>query len=153
MRHKNFDWKLRWAPSYAWKFSFKEFFWNTKVFSNKTFRYSETKTSTENRDTPPLLSIKYFSLPEIFWNTEWFPGEVFSVLWDEKIFDKTVMPPPPLLCMKIFDTRILSKHRRVLLRILSALWNKDFSTVFNDIPFLFIKFCDGRNFQEHRSLP
>ena len=51
---------------------------------------------------PPLLSIKYFSIPEIFWNTEWFPGEVFSVLWDEKIFDKTVMPPP-LLCMKIFD--------------------------------------------------
>ena len=41
-------------PSYAWKFSIKEFFWNnTKVFSNEMFRYSETKTSMENLDTPP----------------------------------------------------------------------------------------------------
>ena len=43
---------------------------------------------------PPLLSIKIFSLPEIFRNTEWFPGEVFSVLWDKKIFGKTVKVPP-----------------------------------------------------------
>ena len=41
-------------PSYAWKISMKEFFWNnTKVFSNEMFRYSEIKTSTENLDTPP----------------------------------------------------------------------------------------------------
>ena len=85
--------KKPWCPpSYAWKFSIKEFFWNTKAFSNEIFRYIETKTSTENRDNP--LSIKYFSLPEIFWNTEWLPGEVFSVLWDKKIFDKTVKLPP-----------------------------------------------------------
>ena len=46
------------APSYARKFSIKEFFWNNKVFSNEIFPYSETKTSTENLDTPPnpLLS-------------------------------------------------------------------------------------------------
>ena len=31
-------------PSYAWKISMKEFFWNnTKVFSNEMFRYSEIK--------------------------------------------------------------------------------------------------------------
>ena len=83
------------SPSYAWKFSIEEFFWNTKLFSNEIFRYSETKTSTENRNPPhALLSIKYFSLPEIFWNTEWFPGEVFSVLWDKENFDKTVKLPP-----------------------------------------------------------
>ena len=40
-------------PSYAWKFSIKVF-WNTKLFSNEIFRYSGTKTSTENRDTRPL---------------------------------------------------------------------------------------------------
>ena len=122
------------------------------MFSNEIFRYSETKTSTENRDTPPpLLSIKYFSLPEIFWNTEWFPGEVFSVLWDKKNFS-TKPWSFPLLCLKIFDTRILSKHRRVLLRILSALWDKDFSTDFSDIPFLCIKFFATRNFLIHRSV-
>ena len=58
----------------------------------------------------------------------------------------------PLLCLKLFDTRILLKHRRVLLRILSALWEKDFSTEFSDIPFLCIKFCDARNFLKHRSV-
>ena len=85
-----------WCPpsSYAWKFSIKEFFWNTKVFSNEIFRYSETKTSTENRDSSPPLIHKIF-LPTR--NTEWFPGEFFSVLWDEKNFDKTVKLPPSLL--------------------------------------------------------
>ena len=46
---------------------------------------------------------------------------------------------PPLLCLKKFDTRILSKRRKVLLRILSAQWDKEFSTEFSDIPFLCIK--------------
>ena len=58
----------------------------------------------------------------------------------------------PLLCLKLFDTRILSKHRNVLLRILSALWNKNFSKEFSDIPFLCIKFFDRRNFLKHRSV-
>ena len=53
--------KKPWCPpSYAWKFSIKEFFWNTKVFSNEIFRYSETKTSTKNRDTLPHLLSKLF---------------------------------------------------------------------------------------------
>ena len=82
------------APSHVWKFSIKEFSWNTKVFSNEIFRYIMKKTSTESCDTPPLLSIKYFSLPATFWNTEWFPGEVFSVLWEKQFFDETVKLPP-----------------------------------------------------------
>ena len=90
------------APSYAWKVSIKFFFlkhqsvlqWNILVQWDKNF-------STENRDTsPPLLSIKIFSLPEIFWNTEWFPGEVFSVLWDKKIFDKTMKGWSPSFAWK-----------------------------------------------------
>ena len=93
-------------PSYAWKFSMKEFFWNTKVFSNEIFRYSETKTSTENRDTPPPpLSIKYFSLPEIFWNTEWFPGEVFSVQWDKKNREASLLPLETFRYQNSFETQ------------------------------------------------
>ena len=101
---------------------------------------------------PPPSSIKFFYLPEIFWNTEWFSGEVFSVLWDKKKFWQN-REASPLLCLKIFDTRIISKHRSVLLRILSALWDKIFSTEFSDIPLLCIKFCDTRNFLKHRSVP
>ena len=45
----------------------------------------------------------------------------------------------PFLCLKLFDTRNLPKHRRVLLGILRALWDKDFSTEFSDIPSLMHK--------------
>ena len=82
--------------SYAWKFSKKDFFLDHKVFFKEKFRYSATKTLTENCYTS-LLSIKCFSLPQIFWNTEWFPGEVFSVLWEKKVFEKTWGFPPLLL--------------------------------------------------------
>ena len=127
-------WDKRCPRTYAWKFSIKEFFWNTEVFSNEIFWYSETKNfDGKSWYPPPLLFIKFFSLPEIFWNTEWFPGEAFPVLWDKKN-SRQNREASPLLCLKIFDTRILSKHRSVLLRILSALWDKNFSTEFSDIP-------------------
>ena len=110
VRQKKFRIKP-WCPvhSYPWKISIKEFFWNTKVFSIELLRYSETKTSTENDDTPPPFTNKKISLPESFWNTEWFPGEVFSVLWDKNFFDKIVKLPPPLLetlrCQNSFETQ------------------------------------------------
>ena len=100
-------------PSYGWKFSIKKNFWNTKVFSNEIFWYSETKTFRRKIviPPPPLLSIENFSLPEIFWNTaqksslaKFFrPCEVKKIRQNREA--------SPLLCSKIFDTRILSKHR------------------------------------------
>ena len=63
-------------PSYAWKFSTKDFLWNTKVFSNEIFRYSVTKTSTENRDTPPLIH-KIFFPPRNFLNHRMVPWRSF----------------------------------------------------------------------------
>ena len=44
------------SPSYAWNFSIIEFFWNTKMFSNEIFGYTET----ENRDTTPLIHKIFF---------------------------------------------------------------------------------------------
>ena len=99
--------------------------WNISVQQDKNF-------SAENRDIP-LLSIKFFSLPEIFWNTEWFPGDVFSVPRDNKIFRQN-RESSSLLCLKFFDTRILSNSRRVHLRMLSALWDNNFWKEFSDIP-------------------
>ena len=81
-------------PSYAWKFSIEEFFWNTKMFSNEIFRYSETKKfSTEFSDIRFLCikfcdtrnSLKHQSLPQrnfsifrycvtkSFWRRRWYP--------------------------------------------------------------------------------
>ena len=140
-------------PLRCMKFYDKKIFLNTKVFSNEMFWYSETKPFRRKIVMPPsLLSIKIFFLPEFFCNTEWFPGELFSVLWDKKNFRQN-REASPLLCLKIFNSRVLSKHRSVLLRILCALWDKNFSTEFSDIPFLCIKFCDTRNFLKHRTSP
>ena len=134
-------------------FSIPEIFWKTEGFLYKAFRFSPVRQKLLDGKSwypHPLLSIKFFSLPEIFWNTEWFPGEVFSVLWEKK---STKPWSFPLLWLKVFDTRILSKHRSVLLRILSALWDKNVSAEFSDVPFSCIKFCDTRNFLKHRGVP
>ena len=150
---KNFDKTVMPPPLLCMKIFDKRIFlkhqnflqWNILVQSDKNF-------STGNRDTPPpLLSIKYFSLQKfskhrmVPWRSFFGPLEIKIFLTKPWIF--------PFLCLKNFDTRILSKHRRFLLRILSALWDKNFSTDFNDIPFLCIKFWDTRNFLKHRSVP
>ena len=100
---------------------------------------------------PPLLSIKYFSLPEIFWNTEWFPGEVFSVLWDKKVFDKTVKLPPSFAWN--FSIPEIFRNTEEFSYEFYRQWDKDFSTEFSDIPIFCIKICDARNFLKHRSVP
>ena len=83
-------------PSYAWKFSIKEFFWNTRVFSNEIFRYSETKTSTENCDTPPPL-MQTFSIPEIFATVKDSPTKFFGTVRQKKFRRKVLILPPPLI--------------------------------------------------------
>ena len=80
-------------PSYAWKFSIKEFFWNTKVFSNEIFRYIETETSTENRDTPSL--IQTFSVPEITATVMDSPMEIFGTVRQKICDGKSWNSPPP----------------------------------------------------------
>ena len=90
-------------PSYAWKFSIEEFFWNTKVFSDEIFRYSETKTLTENRDTPPSL-IQTFSVPEINETLKDPPLRKFSALWDKK-FSRENLDTSPLSYPNFFGTR------------------------------------------------
>ena len=86
--------KPRCPPILCMKIFDKRSFLKPKCSPMKYFGTERQKLRRKIVIPPPLLSIKYFSLPEIFWNTEWFPGEVFSVLWDEKIFDKNVKPPP-----------------------------------------------------------
>ena len=137
------------ALSHGWKFSIKEFFWSTKVFSNQIFWFSMTKTSTENRDTP-LLSIKNFSLPATFWNTEWFPGEVFSVLWEKQNSDKTVKLPPSFAwhfsIPEIFRNTEVYRHwdtKKIRQKIL----------ILPPSPLLPINFFDTRKFLEQRRVP
>ena len=94
-------------PSYALKFSIKEFFWSTKVFSNEIFQYSETKTPTENRDTAPPL-IQTFSIPEIIGTIKDSPTKIFGT--ETKKFSTENLDTPPLLLSKFFRDQKLVKH-------------------------------------------
>ena len=120
-------------PSYAWKISMKEFFWNnTKVFSNEMFRYSEIKTSTENLDTPPPPPlIQIFSVPEIKETLKDPPYENFSALWDKKFSTENCDTP---IMHKIFRYPKFSETLKGCPRNFSALWDKKFSTENCDTP-------------------
>ena len=139
------------APSHGWKFSIKEFFWNTKVFSNQIFRFSMTKTSTENRDTPPppLIHKKFFPTSN-FLKHRMVPWRSFFGPVRETKFRQN-REACPLLCLKFFDTRNLSKHRS-----LSALKDKKISKENLDSsppPLLSINFFDTGNFVKQRRDP
>ena len=118
-------------PSYAWKFSIKEFFWNNlKVFSNEMFRYSETKTSTENLDTPPPPPlIQTFSVPEISETLKDSPRRKFSALWDKNFSTENLeTPPPPPLIQTFSMPEINETLKDSPLPNFSALWDKKIST-------------------------
>ena len=81
--------------SSSWKFSIKEFFWSTKVFSNEIFQYSETKTPTENRDTPPPPHpYPNFFDTRNYCNNKRFPYKIFRH-WDKKFSTESLDTPPP----------------------------------------------------------
>ena len=90
------------APSSSWKFSIKEFFWSTKVFSIEIFQYSETKIPTENRDTPPPL-IQTFSIPEIIATIKDSPTKFFDS--ETKNFRRKILIHPPFFSPNFFGTR------------------------------------------------
>ena len=92
-------------PSYAWNFSIKEFFWNTKVFSNEIFWYSE-KNFDGKSGYPP-------SYPNSFDTRNYCNRKVrkISALWDENFSTENLeTPPPPLLSINFFATGNFLKH-------------------------------------------
>ena len=82
----------------------------------------------------PLLSINFFWYQKVSGKQKGSCTKLFVwVMWD-KSSDKTLMPPPPLLCMKIFDKRIFLKQQSILLWNISVQRDKKFSTENLDTP-------------------
>ena len=79
-------------------------------FLYEIFRHCETKFSTQNRDIT-LWSLKSFETRK-YWHTDRFPYEVFRHC-QTKCFDRKSwsFPPPALLFLSFFETRIFQKHR------------------------------------------
>ena len=117
--------------------------WNFSVQWDKNF---------DGKSWYPPLVYKIFSPTRIFLKHRMVPWRSFFRSCEIKEFS-TKPWSFPLLCLKLFDTWTLPKHRSVLLRFLSILWDKDFSPEFSDIHFLCIKFYNARNFLKHRSVP
>ena len=107
VRQKIFD-KNMMPPSYASEFLMSEFFETQKGSLTNSFGTVKQRKTTENSDIP--LCIKLFDTRNFLkhWRD---PLRSFSVLWDKKIFDKAMMPPP-LPCMQIFDTKIFFETQK-----------------------------------------
>ena len=86
------------------------------MFSNEIFRCSETKTSTENRDTappplpppPPPPSYSNFFDTRNYCNSKGFPYGNFRH-WDKKFSTENLDTPPPLPLIQTFSVPEISE--------------------------------------------
>ena len=94
----------------------------------------ENTFSTTNRDPPPL-STKYFHTKKFLKHRKVPPPKFWGV-FRQKIFDGK-FSNSPLFIQKLFRYRTFSEtqHRRIPLKNMSALWDKNFSTENLDKPF------------------
>ena len=118
------------------------------------FRYSETKTSTENRDIP-LLSIKFYD--SIFFETKMAPPRCFLVLWDNIFFCRKSWYSP--LRHKVFRHPKLSETQKgssmnffgtVRRKIFDG---KSWYSFHPPPPLSSLTFSDTKSFLKHRSVP
>ena len=123
-------------PSYALKFSIKEFFWNTTVFSNEIIWYSQTKTFRRKNVIPPIMK-KIFQYPKFSETLKGSP-QIFPALWDQKF--PAEKRDTPFSSTKHLETRNFLKNSRIPLRNFSALWDMKISTENRDMPALIHNF-------------
>ena len=147
---KQFDETVMHPSSYARKFSRKEFFWNTKVFSNKTFWYSQTKTfSPENLDITPFFLKKIFHSRSFL--KQCFHGEVFFGSVRKKVLTKLWSFPSRLLekfrYQNPFETQKGSSTNNI-----GTVRRKIFNGV-QWYPLFMHKILDTRIFLIHRNVP
>ena len=111
-------------PSYAWKFSIRDFFWNSTVFSNEIIWFIQTKNFRRKKLITAIMK-KFFRYPKFSETLKGCP-RIFSVLRDMKIsIENRDMPP---LIHKFFRYQNISgKRKRSFTKIfVSLLWDKTF---------------------------
>ena len=85
--------------------------WTTKTFLDGNLCYS----------LPPLLIHKFLRYRKFSETQKVSPTKFFGTM-RQQIFDGKSWYPPSLLSLILFDTSIFLKHRRVLPRIFSVMW-------------------------------
>ena len=125
-------------PLHAKIFSIPEFLSNRGGSPTKLFGRTRQKKLQRRIVIPPPLGIhKIFRYPRFSETPKGSPTNFFRHCETKKFrknryalqisYAQPPPPPHPLLCMEISDTRIFLKHKRVPLRIFSALWDKKIS--------------------------
>ena len=128
-------------------FKIKNFLRNSRISLRKFSALWDIKISTENCDMRPFIH-KFFSIPKKQKSS--FTKLFVSVLWDKKFRQNRHAPPPPLICMKIFDKRIFLNHQSVLQWNFSVQWDKIFRRKILILPPLsYPNFFATGNFLKH----
>ena len=96
-------------------------------FLYEMFWYCETKQVWRKIVIPAASYPQHFSIPEFSETQKGSSSKCFDTVRQNN-FDGKSWYPPPLLSPTFFDIRNFLKHRRVPLRIFSALWDKSFLT-------------------------
>ena len=105
------------------------------------FRYGETKQFLRNIVIPAHSLIpETFRYHKFSITQKGFSTKFFGSVRQETFDWNREYPSSPHLSKNFFDTSFFMKHRRVPLRVFSALRDKKLSTEKSDIPFLWVRF-------------
>ena len=142
-------------PSYAWKVSLPEFFWNQEEFPYEIFRRWVKKFSTETLDTPSLPPF----IHKIFCYQKFsetlhrkVPLRKVSVLWDKII--STHNTRPLLLSLTFFFTKVFWNTEGFLYEMFRCCETKQFQRKFViSPPFWFLTFFFTTFFSNTEGFP
>ena len=118
------------------------------------FRYGETKQFLRNIVIPAHSLIpETFRYHKFSITQKGFSTKFFGSVRQETFDWNREYPSSPHLSKNFFDTSFFMKHRRVPLRVFSALRDKKLSTEKSDIPFLWVIFFHTQFLPKHRRVP
>ena len=121
---------------------------STKYFGTVRWNHSDA----QSRRPPPLLSLLFFDFKKI-WTTERSLYENFRYLRPKKV-DGESWCPPTFFSLTISDIKRILKHRRVHLRNVWVLWDKNFQRkIVKPLPLLCKKNFDCKTSETQKGSP
>ena len=131
----------------------KNNFWNTEGVLYEMFRYCEMKPFRRTTvTTAPFLILIIFRFQKI-WNTERSLYEKFRYYETRKV-DGESWCPPTFFSLTFFDIKRVLKHRRVHLRNVWVLWDKNFQRkIVKPFPLLCMKNFDCKTSETQKGSP
>ena len=132
-------------------FVFKKI-WNTERSLYEKFRYYETKkVDGESWCLPTFFSLTFFDIKKILKHRRVHLRNVW-VLWD-KNFQRKIVEPLPLLCMKNFDCKTSGTQKGSPRKFFGTVSRKNWRGSWCPPPLFTSTFFNIKNFLKHRRAP